>query len=81
MAGGLLRAYPEKVNRNIKFFWKIAAEKNSVWESGIAEGAGGKKPAPAACLFDPLISIIGPSILPQVQEDLLRRKREFVNEP
>jgi hypothetical protein len=41
----------------------------------------GKKPAPAACVFDPLKSITGPSILPQVQEDLLLRKRGFVSDP
>jgi len=41
----------------------------------------GKKPTPAACVLDPLKSITGPSILPQVQEDLLLRKRWFVSDP
>jgi hypothetical protein len=41
----------------------------------------GKKPTPAACVLDPLKSITGPSILPQVQEDLLLKKRWFVSDP
>jgi hypothetical protein len=46
MARGLLRTSRDRVDRNIKFILKTAAEGISVWESGTAEGAAGKKASP-----------------------------------